>query len=271
MSYLCPLCHTPLNEHDRQWRCVNNHQFDRAKEGYVNLMPVQFKHSRQPGDNADMMQARRAFLDGGFYHPLRQAVCTLLDQALPTQAGQVLDIGCGEGYYTAQIASALESRSIKTFGLDIAKVAVRYAAKRYPQVSFCVASSHRLPYADASMDGVVRIYAPCRAEELARVVSAGGILVTVSPGSRHLYQLKAQVYEQVVLHAQKEEILPGFALEREETLSYVLELPGMQAVNLLQMTPFAWRAAPAVFQSLAALERFSCETDFTIRLYRRNP
>lgn len=270
MSYQCPLCHAPLNEYAQQWRCVNNHQFDRAREGYVNLMPVQFKHSRQPGDSAEMMRARRTFLDAGFYHPLRSAVCGMLKASLPEHARQVLDIGCGEGYYTGEIASALQAAGVKTYGLDIAKVAVRSAAKRYPQAAFCVASSHRLPYTDASMDAVVRIYAPCRAEELARVVRQSGIVVTVSPGPRHLYQLKERVYQQVVLHPVNTEALPGFELEKADTLAYRMSLPAPQAVNLLQMTPFAWRAAPEVFHSLAALDQFVCETDFVLRLYRRN-
>lgn len=84
------------------------------------------------------------------------------------KAAAVLDIGCGEGYYTHAFADALPE--ITTFGLDVSKVAIKAAAKRYPQVTFCVASSHRLPFSDTSMDAIIRIYAPCKAEELVRVV-----------------------------------------------------------------------------------------------------
>lgn len=146
MSYQCPLCHQALQLSVQQWRCSNNHQFDCAKEGYVNLMPVQHKGSKQPGDSTEMMQARRAFLDAGYYQPLQQRVCELLDAALPLDATMLLDIGCGEGYYTAAVADRLNrQRQMAVFGLDVAKVAVRYGAKRYQQVNFCVASSHRLP------------------------------------------------------------------------------------------------------------------------------
>ncbi len=270
MSYQCPLCHQPLHFAARQWRCESNHQFDCAKEGYVNLMPVQHKRSKQPGDSAEMMQARRAFLDAGFYRPLQQRVAELLDDALSSSASVLLDIGCGEGYYTAEVAARLaQRRAFSTYGLDVAKVAIRYAAKRYPAVAFCVASSHRLPFAQASLDAVLRIYAPCKAEELARVVKPGGVVVTVSPGPRHLYQLKEQVYQQTQLHAEVDEQLPGFTCESSETLSYRMALPGEQAANLLQMTPFAWRASPEVRQSLVSRAVFDCETDFTIRLHRR--
>ncbi|CAI0690979.1 Ribosomal RNA large subunit methyltransferase A [Serratia entomophila] len=270
MSYQCPLCHQPLHFSQLQWRCDSNHQFDCAKEGYVNLLPVQHKRSKQPGDSMEMMQARRAFLNAGYYRPLQQRIAALLDTSLAADAAALLDIGCGEGYYTAEVAARLaKGRDMAVYGLDVAKVAIRYAARRYPAVSFCVASSHRLPFADASLDGVLRIYAPCKAAELARVMKPGGLLVTVSPGPRHLYQLKAQVYQQVQLHDELDEQFEGFDCESREALAYDMVLPGEQAANLLQMTPFAWRASPEVQQRLAASEGFACETDFVIAAYRR--
>ncbi|ACR68898.1 23S rRNA (guanine(745)-N(1))-methyltransferase [Edwardsiella ictaluri] len=267
MPYQCPLCHSPLHQDARQWRCVNNHRFDCAKEGYVNLMPVQFKHSRQPGDSSEMMQARRAFLQADHYLPLRDAVQGLLARYLPSDGCNVLDIGCGEGYYTASWASVREAQ---VYGLDIAKVAIRYAARRYPQAHFCVASSLRLPFADASIGGAVRIYAPCNAQELARVVATGGCLVTVTPAERHLYQLKALVYPAVHLHMQKAELLSGFTLLESQRLGYAMALNGVEAAELLQMTPFAWRAPQGVAEALQAREAFECETDFLIRVYRRD-
>ncbi|CNF16188.1 23S rRNA (guanine(745)-N(1))-methyltransferase [Yersinia bercovieri] len=270
MSYQCPLCHQALLPSLQQWRCSNNHQFDCAKEGYVNLMPVQHKGSKQPGDSPEMMQARRAFLDAGYYQPLQQRVCEILDSALPLDAIMLLDIGCGEGYYTAAVADQLNrQRQISVFGLDVAKVAIRYGAKRYQQVNFCVASSHRLPFASHSLDAVLRIYAPCKASELARTVKPGGIVVTVAPGPRHLYQLKALIYAEVQLHDDTEESLEGFELVSRETLSYEMKLSGKQGFNLLQMTPFAWRAAIETGQELAARRTFICETDFVIALHRR--
>lgn len=270
MSFQCPLCHQPLYYSQLHWRCDSNHQFDCAKKGYVNLLPVQHKRSKQPGDSVEMMQARRAFLNAGYYRPLQQRVAALLDASLPAGAETLLDIGCGEGYYTAEVASRLAQRGdMAVYGLDVSKVAVRSAAKRYPAVSFCVASSHRLPFAEGSLDGILRIYAPCKVAELARVVKPGGLVVTVSPGSRHLYQLKEQVYQQVQLHDQQDEQLDGFACESREGLSYAMTLPGAQAANLLQMTPFAWRASPEVQQRLASCVDFACETDFVIAAYRR--
>lgn len=122
MSYQCPLCQQPLTFDHRAWRCENQHQFDQAKEGYVNLLPVHHKRSKQPGDSADMMQARRHFLDAGHYQPLRQRVGDWLMQLLPEHPVSVLDIGCGEGYYTHYVASRLQARGLaQVHGLDVAK------------------------------------------------------------------------------------------------------------------------------------------------------
>lgn len=119
MSFTCPLCHQPLTQINNSVICPQRHQFDVAKEGYINLLPVQHKRSRDPGDSAEMMQARRAFLDAGHYQPLRDAVINLLRERLDQSATAILDIGCGEGYYTHAFAEALPG--VTTFGLDVAK------------------------------------------------------------------------------------------------------------------------------------------------------
>ncbi|CBG88615.1 23S rRNA (guanine(745)-N(1))-methyltransferase [Citrobacter rodentium] len=267
MSFACPLCHQPLARVDNSLICPQRHQFDVAKEGYVNLLPVQHKRSRDPGDSAEMMQARRAFLDAGHYQPLRDAIVDKLTAHPGASASSLLDIGCGEGYYTHAFADALPAAT--TFGLDVARVAIKAAAKRYPQVTFCVASSHRLPFADASQDAVVRIYAPCKAAELARVIKPGGVVITATPGPRHLLELKGLIYDEVRLHATGNEQLEGFTLQEQLSIAYPMRLSGAEAVALLQMTPFAWRAKPQVWEQLAERERFDCQTDFHLHIWQR--
>ncbi|WP_428943226.1 23S rRNA (guanine(745)-N(1))-methyltransferase [Pantoea sp. FN060301] len=270
MSYQCPLCHSPLHQEASLWRCSNRHQFDRAKEGYVNLLPVQHKRSRQPGDSADMMQARREFLDAGHYQPLQQKVGDIFSRILPPTAISVLDIGCGEGYYTHAVAAKLQARGeAEVYGLDVSKVAVRYGARRYHNVEFCVASSHRLPFPDAQFDAVLRIYAPCKAKELFRVVKENGYVLTVTPGPRHLIQFKALIYQDVKLHDETPEQMEGFEMIEQHALNYPMRLNSEESAALLQMTPFAWRARPEVWGVLATTPQFDCETDFTLRLWQR--
>lgn len=270
--YICPLCHQPLLQQQGGWRCAGNHHFDQAKEGYVNLLPVQHKGSKIPGDSPEMMQARRSFLDKGHYQPLREAVTCMLAEHLPQPDVQILDIGCGEGYYTADIARYFAQRpAAGVFGLDVARVAIKSAAKRYKDIRFCVASSYRLPFADQSLSAVLRIYAPCKDEELARTIVPGGYLLTVTPGPEHLQQLKALIYSDVQLHEDNEHPLAAFTAVQESRLTYPMNLDAEAATSLLQMTPFAWKASPEVWKYLASGNPFLCNADFRLRLWQRKP
>lgn len=268
MTYLCPLCQSTLRLDQRSYVCEQRHQYDVAKEGYVNLLPVQHKRSKDPGDNKEMMQARRQFLETGYYHPLRQAIA---DELLSYPIHSLLDIGCGEGYYTDYFRHTLSQADsdISVHGLDISKIAIRYAAKAYQNSHFCVASSQRLPFADSSLDAIVRIYAPCKEEELTRVLSTNGVIVTVTPAARHLFQLKSLIYQTVQLHDEAPEVIDGFSLINEHTLHYTMNLSGTDAFSLLQMTPFAWRATPAIKDAIFLSQEFECEAHFMIRTYKK--
>ncbi|MDG3088678.1 23S rRNA (guanine(745)-N(1))-methyltransferase [Vibrio hannami] len=269
MYYQCPLCHSPLISKNSNFQCENNHQFDMAKEGYVNLMPANQKRSKNPGDNKEMMQARRNFLNSHHYETLANRVAEICNQYT---AKSLLDIGCGEGYYTNKVQLHIsESKpQAEVYGLDISKVAIRYASKRYANCHFSVASSHRLPFADQSLDTILRIYAPCKAEEMSRCLKDSGTVITVTPAARHLYQLRERIYDDVRLHDESPEDLDGFTLIHEEKLNYQMSLSGPLAFDLLQMTPFAWKASDEFREELKTVELFQCESDFMIRVYQKS-
>ena len=126
MNLLCPVCGEPLLLTDRQYRCIRSHSFDMARQGYVNLLTVQQKHSLNPGDTRQQVLSRREFLESGFYSPIAD---TLIETAKELGiSGQLLDVGCGEGWYSALLADSLGS---PLTGLDISKEAVRCAAAKY--------------------------------------------------------------------------------------------------------------------------------------------
>ncbi|MDP5254718.1 MULTISPECIES: 23S rRNA (guanine(745)-N(1))-methyltransferase [unclassified Vibrio] len=272
MAYHCPICSFALEQQSNSYRCPQGHQFDIAKEGYVNLLPVQQKKSKDPGDNQLMTQARRRFLSSGHYDALRHHVAQQLNRVLSPDASAILDLGCGEGFYTQGLHEELSARANvpEVYGIDISKVAVRYAAKRYRQCRFSVSSSYHLPFADQSLDGVVRIYAPSEATELQRVLKANGLLLTVTPAQRHLYQLREQIYTDVRLHAAEPELIEGFTLLENNRLSHTMSLSGQEAHDLLLMTPFAWKASDEFKQRLVESRTFECEADFSIALYQKN-
>ena len=263
--YLCPLCQQPLNLSDRQYQCTNRHSFDVAREGYVNLLPVQQKNSKDPGDNKDMMQARRDFLHAGWYAPLAQAV---VDTLIPLAPANLLDLGCGEGYYSGKLKQALPQAQF--YGVDISKAAIKFAAKANHNINFSVASAYQLPFADNSFDAIVRIYAPSKAEELARLVKAGGHLVTVTPGPAHLLEIKQAIYEQVRLHDDAITSIAGFVHQHRQRLQFSLQFTQpAQLLALVQMVPLAWKFSAAEKQQFA--ERLpAISIDFMLDVFRRS-
>jgi len=260
--YLCPLCAASLQLNQKSYVCENNHRFDLAKEGYVNLLPVQFKHSVEPGDNKQMMQARREFLEAGYYEPMAKAVAMMINAHQPTH---LLDLGCGEGYYTRKI-EAYCSNPMMLHGVDIAKFAVAAAAKKRTNARFIVASSNRLPYADEYFDFVLRVFAPSNEHELRRILKPSGLLLTVTPGPRHLWQLKEFIYAEVKEHALENDLPQGFERLDTQRISYKIVPNPEQRIDLLQMTPFAWRANDSVRQAIKDAVELEIETDFILTL-----
>lgn len=261
----CPLCHHPLLQNTQGLACDNRHQFDRAKEGYFNLLPVQNKHSREPGDAKEQLQARRQFLQAGFFEPLK----TRLQELLPPDAKTVLDIGCGEGYFTAGLSSARPNASV--YGIDIAKAGVRLAAKAAKEngnLVYCVASSADLPIADESIDFITRIYAPSKDAELWRVIKPEGRLVIVAPGENHLFCLRSRIYKDVRPHLPPE-VPQGFEMVGQDRVQSELIVKHKElCAALLDMTPFAWRLTPELREAILTSE-LSDTLDFTIGIYSK--
>ncbi|GLS84726.1 23S rRNA (guanine(745)-N(1))-methyltransferase [Paraferrimonas haliotis] len=268
MSYQCPLCQAELTLQQQIWKCVNNHSFDCAKEGYVNLLPVQNKSSKDPGDNKAMMQARRSFLESGYYQSLSDAVNQCVAElSAQAELNSLLDLGCGEGYYTGRLANSQATLNIN--GIDISKSAIRYAAKRYRSVEFAVASAYQLPFADQQFDAILRIFAPSKLEELQRLLKTGGYLLTVVPGPRHLFELKQVIYPYPKEHELNEEPLAGFKRVNSTRVQQSLTIETKEAVqHLLQMTPYAWRLSEQ--QKTELMDKpLTVSLDFVIQIQQR--
>jgi len=268
--YVCPVCGGSLQllQSGKTYTCQNQHSFDLAKEGYLNLLPVQHKHSKEPGDSKQMMTARREFLEAGFYEPLAKTVAMMINaNRITGQNMRLLDLGCGEGYYSRKIASYCNHHEqIALHGIDIAKFAIAAAAKKQPNARFIVASSNWLPYTDQYFDFVLRVFAPSDDDELKRVLRSSGHLLTVTPGPRHLWQLKEFIYADVKEHAPETQVTQGFERLTAQRISYKINPNSQQRMALLQMTPFAWRANESAQQSLSRVSDLEIETDFILTL-----
>jgi len=274
--YLCPLCQQTLTLTDQSYCCKNNHSFDQAKQGYVNLLPVQFKHSKDPGDNKNMVAARRAFLNKGFYQPLVDKMLMLYQQY-----GQLddplLDAGCGEGFYSHQHKTTTN----QVYGVDIAKEAIKIAAKRYENCHFSVGTLSKLSFADNYFSWITSVYAPILETEFTRVLNHGGYLLTVTPAQQHLYELKQLIYRHANEHDVTKSPINELTLITEQRLTYPMIFDNsdnsensadkggnVDVVNLLAMTPFAFKASDEVVEKIKNTEQFSCQADFILRLYQ---
>ncbi|MVW76418.1 putative RNA methyltransferase [Pseudomonas xionganensis] len=238
----CPICQGALSSADNGVVCPADHRFDRARQGYLNLLPVQHKNSRDPGDNAAMVEARRRFLDGGHYAPLARRLAELAAERSPRSW---LDIGCGEGYYTAQIADALPDAC--GYALDISREAIKRGCKRAPQLNWLVASMARVPLGDASCNLLASVFSPLDWQEAKRLLTPGGSLLRMGPTREHLMELRQKLYDEVRDYDDQKhlELIPeGMRLAYSETLTFTLQLDSEQArADLLAMTPHGWRAS----------------------------
>ena len=262
--FLCPCCRKRLFPEGRSLVCENRHTYDFAREGYVNLLPVQKKHARDPGDTKEMVEARRAFLDRGFYAPFRARARALLEEA--AEPGDVyLDAGCGEGYYTRVLAEGMRS-----FAFDISKSAVRAAAKRDKKTLYAVAGSYDAPVEDRSVGFLSAVFSPIAAEEFRRIVRPGGFLLIAVPTERHLYGLKELLYDKPYENLYRETDYPGFRRVKRVREEGVLETEEPDVIRaLFAMTPYFWKSSPESSRRAASLEKLSTEIGFDFILYRR--
>lgn len=259
---LCPVCAKELSS---QWCCENGHCFDVARQGYVNLLTVQQKHSLHPGDTAQMVAARRRFLDAGYYRPIADALTDAVRQFAPN-AESVLDAGCGEGYYLSFLAHIAER-----WGIDISKDAVRYAAGRDKSAHWLTATAAHLPFADGSFDCLLSMFALTLPEEFARVLKPHGIFVQMLAGERHLSALKQIIYPEL-LEKPKETAptLGGFDLLAHRTLEFDFTLTTAEAVHdLLYMTPHVWRISKQGADALAKTSHLDDRAQVVVNIYGR--
>jgi 23S rRNA (guanine745-N1)-methyltransferase len=200
---ICPYCQTPLLEtSNNNYACELNHNFDVSKEGYINLLPVNQKKSKSPGDNEMMISARRNFLELGFYDPLIERIKTIIQEDFTFNDNHfiALDAGCGEGYYSEKVMNNIPGLTSQIIGTDISKYAVKNAAKKYKDNFYFVSSVFNLPVATEGVDLILSIFSPFKPEEFKRFLTTDGYFIIVSPGENHLKELAELIYDSFRAH-----------------------------------------------------------------------
>ena len=262
---MCPVCRQALNLVQRTWRCEQGHSYDLAKQGYVNLHVVQHKHSKTPGDTPESVLARRLFLSGGFYQPLRDAVVAQLQRL---RLHTLLDIGCGEGYYT----TAMQQKVQQCIGLDIAKTAIQRAARLNAQVTWVVGTGATLPVLDQSIEMCSSLFSPIPKDEILRVLKPRGYLLVVTPAPEHLYAMREALFDEVKLHDPQKiiaQLQQEFDLVDEQHIQSSFILEQEQLKNLIAMTPYAYKAKAEKRQQLEQQTGFALTAAFQMYLFQK--
>jgi len=258
---ICPVCRKPLLRLDRSYICEGNHSFDLAKEGYVNLLRTN-RAGDKMGDDKLSARCRRDFLNKGYYAPLKEA----LQKIFADKQGSVLDICCGEGYYTSALA---ENPNLQVYGFDLAKEMVRLAAKRGGATCF-VANLAAIPVADNSFDYSIHLFAPFQEAEFLRILKPGGKLYTVIPGSEHLWGLKRTLYDTPY---RNDEQLPETAVLRlisTQKVSTKITLASAEDIDaVFRMTPYYFHTSQKDRDKLSGLTQLETSIEFIIAEYEK--
>ena len=236
-AFACPICQENLTLVESSLKCENRHSFDLAKFGYVNLAP-QIKQSANY--DKENFQNRQQILEAGFYQAILDAVSDLLASSKTTKT--ILDIGCGEGFYSRKLQ---ERHPDKTFyAFDISKDSVQIAAKIEPNwaVNWFVGDLARLPIKDTSMDILLDIFSPANYGEFRRVLSKDGILIKVIPTKNHLKEIRQKVQDQLTNKDYsnqdiKNHFQNNFTILSSKTASLTKPITAEQLQALLSMTP----------------------------------
>ncbi len=277
---ICPNCKSRLWQQQRTFSCKHGHSFDLSASGYLHLLPSSQMHSKIPGDNKQMVKARRDFLIKGYYQP----VSDLLNQEVLRHCKkgtelQILDAGCGEGYYTGRLAHALQQAQVEYHitGLDISKFAVDVAAKSAskdpqiaPHLQYGVASVFELPVKDHSCHVLTNLFAPVCMEEYSRVLKRGGILTFAVTSTKHLWELKQSIYDQPYENEKFDHEYEGFSMIGKEKVTTTISLPCQQDIdNLFTMTPYYYKSSVETVQKLHSLGSLSTCIDVDVITYRK--
>ncbi len=268
--FCCPVCREDLVKKEKSLVCQNGHCFDLSKKGYVNLLMSQ--KTKNHGDDKLMVNARRDFLNKGYYKPLLDNICTLLGKY--AESGNVIfDSGCGEGWYTANICDYLQQQEIDVTvcGVDVSKDALNAAAARSKLPQYAVASVFDVPMKDESSDIIMSLFAPFSRDEFLRLLKSNGLFITVFPLENHLFGLKQAVYDNPYKNEVADLAVEGFECIETKELKYTICLEcNADIKSLFSMTPYYYKTGAADQKKLDLIDTLETAVEFCIAVYKKN-
>lgn len=275
--FICPVCHSKMEFNKKSYICKQGHTFDISSMGYVHLLLANQMNSKVPGDNKQMVAARHDFLKKGYYYPISTAVNDRIIKYCKQKGIDkeyiISDVGCGEGYYTNNLAQSLNKTGISNqiYGLDISKYAVAVAAKsgRDFQVNYGVASLFSIPLKDHSCHVLLNMFAPVCIKEFHRVIKRNGILVFAVASTKHLWGLKEKIYDNPYENEKIDQVYEGFVLEDKKKIQTIISIPSQSDIdNLFTMTPYYYKSSIETTDRLHNLVSLETEIDVDIVTYK---
>jgi len=250
---ICPVCKEKLNQCGNCLRCSNNHSFDYAKEGYVNLL-LGSKSGDKTGDSKDSARARHNFLDKGYYACLKSYITAKMN-------GTVLDICCGEGYYDAYDGTL--------YGFDISKEMVRLASKRNKNHNYFVANLSSIPIENECIDTAIHLFAPFNEKEFSRVLKKGGRLYSVAGGENHLWEMKQVIYDRPYKNDERPPETSFLKLVSKTRVTDKVRIDKEDLKTLFSMTPYYYRTSKQDREKLDSVDTLDLTVDFIIFEYSK--
>jgi 23S rRNA (guanine745-N1)-methyltransferase len=275
----CPIDGKPLQCREKQFICEHGHVYDIARQGYVNLLPVQHKRTREPGDSKAMVIARTQFLQSGIYQPIAATLAQIVSEHLTTDQDYCLmDAGCGEGYYFDFIAGVLErlpgDGHLSFIGLDISKPAIIEAAKKNKHIRWIVGTNRQPPVAQHSVDIIICVFGFHSFEGFDQALKPGGMIILVEPGTDHLKELREIIYKELKKNAPRDisATTPAvFSPIGTQSLQFRTgEIDNEQIHNLLVMTPHLYRATKEGKEAAASLQTLELTVDVVFTLLKKD-
>jgi len=261
----CPKCHQPLHLVGKSYQCDNHHCYDIAKSQYINLLLNPDKSTNNPGDNKESLRCRKAHLNQGYYDVILNEVVNYI-RSHYHQNMHILDLGCGEGYYTYRMKQALND-DCTIYGLDISKDGIQMATKYTKDIYWIVGNSKNIPIQDHSLDVITALFTVVNADELKRCLKEDGYIIHVTANRQHLIEFKELIYDEVKVKSDEHIRLPFQTVESYDFKQKIHLKNREDTFNLLKMTPHFYHIKKEKRHVLDTLGEFDVTIDIRITVY----
>ncbi|PAT01332.1 hypothetical protein CI105_07070 [Candidatus Izimaplasma bacterium ZiA1] len=262
----CPTCNAKTMIDNKTLKCENNHSFDLAKQGYINLLINKGSKTKIHGDSKEMLNARKLILEKGYYQTISNNLNNIINSF--GKNNRIIDIGSGVGYYLDNLEKSNQKNEY--YGIDISKDGIKEASKANKAISYIVGTNNQLPFLDNSADIIYSIFSPINIDECVRVLKGKGHLITVSPNQNHLGELKKLVYEVII---EKDYLVNDIVYEGIKKVDSIIikeeiTLNDFDLYQLFMMTPHYFKTPIIVKDKIKNIEKMTLTIDVVVNVYQ---